>query len=142
MIHPTSFVGEGCDLPPDADIREFCILRGGITVGRNVTIYAYSNIAHGTIIEDHVYIGPGVITTNTKRVWHRRPKMPMHPRKPVTIKYGARIGAGVIILPGVVIGEQSFIGAGSVVTKDTKPFHMYWGNPARDKGRIPDEEIL
>jgi acetyltransferase-like isoleucine patch superfamily enzyme len=142
MIHPTAIVGEECDLHPDVDIREFALLRGHVKVGRNVVIYQFANIAWGTVIEDDVYIGVRVTTTNTKRIWHKRIKMPFPPRQPVTIRRGARIGAGAIILPGVTIGEQCYIGAGSVVTKDTKPFHTYVGNPARDIGLIPENERL
>lgn len=142
MIHPSAVIGEGCNVQWDADIREFALLRGDVTVGMNVVIYQYANVGYGTVIEDHVYIGPGVIITNIKRIWHKRKHMPLPPRQPVTIRRGARIGAGAIILPGVIIGEQSFIGAGAVVTKSTTPFHVYVGNPARDIGRIPKEEEL
>jgi acetyltransferase-like isoleucine patch superfamily enzyme len=142
MIHPSAVIGEGCTLQNDTDIREFALLRGDVYVGKHVVIYQFANIGHGTVIEDDVYIGPGVIVTNTNRIWHKRIKMPLPPRQPVIISRGARIGAGAIILPGVIIGEQSFIGAGAVVTKDTKPFHTYVGNPARDIGLIPENERL
>jgi acetyltransferase-like isoleucine patch superfamily enzyme len=142
MIHQTAIIGEDCSLHPDVDIREYALLRGHVVVGRNVVIYQFANIAWGTVIEDDVYIGVRVTTTNTKRIWHKRIKMPFPLRQPVTIRRGARIGAGAIILPGVIIGEQTFVGAGSVVTKATKPFHVYFGNPARDRGLIPENERL
>ena len=142
MIHPTAIIGEECNLHSDVDIREYALLRGHVTVGKNVVIYQFANIAYGTIIEDDVYIGARVLTTNTKRIWHKRINMPFPPRQPAIIRRGARIGAGAIILPGVIIGEQTFVGAGAVVTKDTKPFHIYVGNPARDIGLIPENERL
>ena len=54
-----------------------------------------------------------------------------------TIRRGARVGGGVILCPGVEIGEEAFIGAGAVVTKDVPPRKIVYGNPARVHGDVP-----
>ena len=53
-----------------------------------------------------------------------------------TIRRGARVGGGVILCPGVEIGEEAFIGAGAVVTKDVPPRKIVYGNPARVHGDV------
>lgn len=58
------------------------------------------------------------------------------------IKRAARISAGVIIFPGIEIGENSFIGAGSVVTKNIPKEEIWFGTPAKKMGDVPKEEIL
>jgi len=141
-IHPTAIIGARVVIGDGTSIREYVVIYDDCKIGKNCSINLHAHLTIGTIVGDHVFIGPGVITTNTKRIWHKRQHMQLPLRQPPIIGRGARIGAGAIILPGVVIGEQCFVGAGSVVTKDTKPFHQYVGSPARDVGRIPEDEIL
>lgn len=80
---------------------------------------------NGVELEDDVFIGPGVITTNDKSL-----KEPFEISKTL-FKKGCKIGAGAIIVCGVTIGENSIVGAGAVVTKDVKPGEIVIGNPAR-----------
>ena len=123
-------------------IGHHCVFEGDIVIGEDCLIQPQCNITAGTIIEDKVFIGQGVITGNDKRMVHlRRDKVPFEQEPPI-FRSGCRIGMGSVILPGVVIGTQCFIAAGSVVTKDTEPFSLYKGNPARKVGMIPDEERL
>ncbi len=78
-------------------------------------------------IEDDVFIGPNVTFTNDK---YPRSKGEWKLLKTV-VKKGASIGAGSVILPGITIGENAMVGAGSVVTKDVPPNAVVAGNPAR-----------
>ena len=97
-------------------------------IGNNVKLHAMVYIAQFTVIEDNVFLAPGVTTANV-----------LHPGCPdapeclhgPTIKKGAQIGINAAILPLVVIGENSLIGAGSVVTKDIPPGVVAYGNPAQ-----------
>lgn len=61
--------------------------------------------------------------------------------RPVHICRRVWIGAGATILPGVTVGENSVVGAGSVVTHDVEPNTIVAGNPARLIRRLSDEEI-
>jgi acetyltransferase-like isoleucine patch superfamily enzyme len=97
-------------------------------IGNNVKVHAKVYVAQFTVIEDDVFLAPGVTTANI-----------LHPGCPdaaeclhgPTIKTGAQIGINATILPLVVIGENSLIGAGSVVTKDIPPGVVAYGNPAQ-----------
>ncbi|OGO31584.1 MAG: hypothetical protein A2Z29_02850 [Chloroflexi bacterium RBG_16_56_11] len=100
----------------------------GCRIGNNVKIHNKVYVAQFTVIEDEVFIAPGVTLAND-----------MHPGCPDShecmegphIKRGAQIGINSTLLPRVVIGEFSVIGAGSVVTKDIPPRVVAYGNPAK-----------
>ena len=119
MIHPDAIIGEGCK------IHALVWIGGGVRIGNNVKIEAFSFIPPGTVIEDDVFIGPRVTILNDK-----------HPPSggkwsPVIIRRGAVLGGGAIILPGVEIGAYAVVGAGAVVTKSVFGRTTVVGNPAR-----------
>lgn len=96
----------------------------GCRIGNRVKIHANGYVAQYTVIEDDVFIAPGTIFANDKYPVSSELQGPQ-------IKKGARIGVNVTILPGVIIGENALVGAGSVVTKDVPPGSVVAGNPAR-----------
>ncbi len=99
-------------------------------IGDNVTIMPYFKCmsAGNVIIEDNVNIAFNVSVVTNNHDFYDRPVLTV---KNVHIKKGAWIGAGAIILPGVTIGENAIVGAGSVVTKDVPNNTVWVGNPAR-----------
>jgi UDP-2-acetamido-3-amino-2,3-dideoxy-glucuronate N-acetyltransferase len=124
----------------NSKIGDNCIIGEGVYIGPNVTIgnnckiQNHSLIYEGVEIEDEVFIGPNVITTND-----------MFPRavgdwtdrfRKTLIKKGASICANSTIICGVVIGENSMIGAGSLVSKNIKDNFLAYGNPARHIRKI------
>jgi acetyltransferase-like isoleucine patch superfamily enzyme len=115
------------------------VIDGNTRIGNNVSIQTGVYIPINTIIEDDVFIGPHAILTNDKYMINPQ----IYPKKPELkgpiIRKGARIGAGAIILPGIEIGENSIVGAGSVVTKNVPPYSVVVGNPAR---RIKDSRQI
>ncbi len=108
--------------------------------GKHVTINAQCHMTQGIIVEDEVFFGPGVVTMNTRHICYGR-KIPKVYTPPL-IKRAARIGAGVLILPGVVIGANAMVAAGAVVTKDVPDRVIVMGVPARVVGEVPESEIL
>lgn len=100
--------------------------------GKNVFVnFGCSFMDRGGItIEDNVLIGPGVklITENHEVEPELRRNVYS---KPIVIKKGAWIGAGAIILPGVTVGNNAIVGAGSVVTKDVLDNSVVAGNSAK-----------
>jgi len=100
----------------------------GCRIGDRVKIHTLVYVAQFTILENDVFLAPGVIIANDPHPGCPRSRDCM--RGP-TIKRAAQIGINVTILPFVTIGEEALIGAGSVVTKDIPPRMVACGNPAR-----------
>jgi UDP-2-acetamido-3-amino-2,3-dideoxy-glucuronate N-acetyltransferase len=117
----------GCRIGENTKIDAFVYVEEGVTIGDNCKVRPFVFIPTGVTIEDNVFIAPNVSFTNDK-----------YPRTqgewkllPTRVKKFASIGAGSIINPGVTIGENALIGAGSVVTKDVPNNAVALGNPAR-----------
>lgn len=104
----------------------------GCRIGNNVRIHTNVYIAQFTVLEDDVFLAPGVSIANDPRPLCAACTQQHGP----IIRQGARIGVNVTILPGVEIGTQALIGAGSVVTRDVPPGAVVYGNPARVHGDI------
>jgi len=102
---------------------------GDAEIGCHCKIEAYVFVAPGTIIEDHVFIGPHASIQNDKYPNLLKPEWTPNP---VRIKRAAVIGGSAVVLAGVTIGEKALVGAGSVVTKDVAPGSRVRGNPARE----------
>jgi acetyltransferase-like isoleucine patch superfamily enzyme len=99
----------------------------GCRIGNNVRIHTNVYIAQFTVLEDDVFLAPGVSIANDPRPLCASCTQQHGP----IIRRGVRIGVNVTILPGVEIGEQALIGAGSVVTHDVPPQAVVYGNPAQ-----------
>jgi acetyltransferase-like isoleucine patch superfamily enzyme len=81
-----------------------------------------------------------VVTTNDNFMGRTEQRLAL--MKGPTIRRGARIGGGAILCPGIEVGEEAFVGAGAVVTKDVPPRALVVGSPARILREVPDEELL
>jgi len=102
----------------------------GNKIGNNVKIHSNCIIGEFVVIEDYAWIGPSVITLATLHPpCPRYEECAMH--DPIVIKKNAKIGGNVTLTPGVIIGENSLIGAGSVVTHNILPNSVAVGNPAK-----------
>jgi len=113
-------------------------------IGNNVLIHTQCHITTGIIIEDWVFIAPEFVGANDFHILHGRRNIERFVPKAPHIKFGSRIAVNVTILPGVVIGRESLIGASSLVTKDVPDFSIAYGVPAKiaktveDKWRLPE----
>jgi len=135
-----SVLRKGGTIGQNCDIRHWVYIDKNVTIGNNVKIFHHVSIASGTIIEDDVFIAPGVLILNTNKISHGRKYSP--DLSPSVIKRGVRIGAGAIIMPGVIVGENAQIGAGAVVTKDVLPNVIVVGNPAKYLKDVSIEELI
>jgi acetyltransferase-like isoleucine patch superfamily enzyme len=124
----------------DVVIGRGSLVENDTTIGAMTKIQAEAYITAYSTLEEHVFIAPCVVTTNDEfmgRTERRKALM-----KGPTIRRGARIGGGAILLPGVEIGEEAFVGAGAVVTKPVEPRMLVVGNPARVMRPVAEDELL
>lgn len=126
----------GCTIGENVTIGPFVEIQKGVKIGKNVKIQSHTFICTGVTIEDNCFIGHNVIFINDKYPASVNPDGSMQKEGdwkliPTLVKKGASLGSGSIILCGVTIGENSIIGAGSVVTKDVPPNTIWAGVPAR-----------
>jgi len=135
LIRANSILGRGCRIGSYVDIE------GDVVIGNYVSLQSGCYITRGVVIEDDVFCGPRVITMNDKRIVHRRPALIFDRRAP-RIQRAARVGGGSVLLPGITVGENALVGAGSVVTRDVPDGAIVAGNPARVVGEVRSEERI
>jgi acetyltransferase-like isoleucine patch superfamily enzyme len=132
-------VRENAMLGEDCNVGKGVYIDFGVHIGRAVKIQNRASVYHGTTIEDGVFIGPHVVFTNDLRPRAITPDGELKTDDDwevveTTVQYGASIGAGSIILPGLQIGRFALVGAGSVVTRSVQDHAIVIGNPARPIG--------
>lgn len=139
VLYGRTVIGPHFHAGHNALVREFNVIGAHVSIGSGTCIEPGNKIGdhvriHGncfivrSIIEDHVFIGPNVVFTDDPH-----PMCPDYKEcstGPI-IRAHASIGAGSVILPGVMIGKGALVGAGSVVTKDVPDYEVWAGNPAR-----------
>ncbi|MDD4856908.1 MAG: acyltransferase [Candidatus Krumholzibacteria bacterium] len=107
----------------------------GCRIGMRVKIHCHVYVAQFTVIEDDVFLAPGVKIAND---YHPGCPDSKECMKGPTLKKGCRIGVNVTLLPYVTVGEGTLVGSGSVVTKDLPPGVVAYGNPARVHGTLEE----
>lgn len=144
-------IGRGSIVGDQAFVRERAVIGAGTVVGRasgvdndvligdRVRIQSQCYVTAYSVIEDDVFFGPCAMTTNDDT-------MARHPKgmalRGAILRRACRIGGGAVLVPGVEIGEEAFVAAGSVVTADVPPRKVVMGVPARLVRDVPDEDLL
>ncbi len=140
IVGDQACVRERVTLGDDVVVGRGSLIENDTEVGALTRIQADAYITAYSTLEDAVFIAPRVVTTNDNfmgRTERRHVSI-----KGPTIRRGARIGGGAILCPGVEVGEDAFVGAGAVVTKDVPARTIVYGNPAKPIRAVPDDELL
>jgi acetyltransferase-like isoleucine patch superfamily enzyme len=140
IVGDQACVRERCTIGDDVVIGRGSLVENDTSVGALTKIQAQAYITAYSLLEDNVFIAPCVITTNDNfmgRTERRHEQI-----KGPTIRRGARIGGGAVLLPGIEIGEEAFVGAGAVVVRNVAPRALVVGNPARQIREVPADELL
>lgn len=142
-------IGAGAIVGDQAYVRERAVIGAGTVVGRGtcvdndvvvgarVRIQSQVYLTAYSVVEDDVFVGPCAMTTNDQTM-----ARPGDDLRGVTLRRGCRIGGGAVLLPGVEIGEEGFVAAGSVVTRDVAAGMLVMGSPARVVREVPPAEHL
>jgi len=140
ILGDQSCVRERVAIGDDVVIGRGSLIENDTTIGAMTKIQADAYITAYSTLEEHVFIAPCVVTTNDN--WMGRTEKRFGNIKGPTIRRGARIGGGAILCPAIEIGEDAFVGAGAVVTKDVPPRVVVVGSPARVLRDVPEDELL
>ena len=146
-----AWVGAGAVVGDQAHVRERATIGAQSVVGRgsavdnDVTIGARVRIQTGcyitafSTIEDDVFVAPGVTLTNDNTMGRHGSE---HEMRGATLRRACRVGGGAVICPGVEVGEEAFVAAGSVVVADVPARAVVMGVPARQVREVGDEDLL
>jgi acetyltransferase-like isoleucine patch superfamily enzyme len=152
LVYRGTTLGPGCILGDYAGVRERCVLGERVVVGRGSVVENDTTIGDETKIQTNVYItaymtieercfiAPCVQTTNDNFMGRTEKRHAL--MKGATIRRGARVGGGVVLCPGIEVGEEAFVAAGAVVTKDAPARKVLMGVPARVVRDVYEDELL
>jgi len=140
LIGDGACIREGVVIGDKTVVGAHSIVENNTTIGSNVRIQANAYITAYCKIEDFVFIAPCVQTSNDN-LMARTPEQ-FTKQNGCTIKRGARIGVGTTILPNITVGENSFVAAGSLLTRDVPPRMYTKGRPAKPYKPVPKEEWI
>jgi acetyltransferase-like isoleucine patch superfamily enzyme len=140
IVGDQACVRERCTIGDDVVIGRGSLVENDTAVGALTKIQAHAYITAYSLLEDNVFIAPCVVTTNDNFMGRTEKRHDLV--KGPTIRRGARIGGGAVLLPGIEIGEEAFVGAGAVVLKDVPARALVVGSPARQIREVPEDELL
>jgi len=154
VLYAGARIGAGSIIGDQAHVRERSVIGERVVVGRGSTVDFDTTVGDRvsiqtlvyltalSVVEDDVFIGPGVTTTNDDTMGrHGRAGSDSRLAGPV-LRRACRIGGGAVLTPGVEIGAEAFVAAGAVVTGDVEPRAVVMGVPARIVRRVGDEDLL
>ena len=144
-------IGAGAVVGDQAHVRERALVGEGsvvgrgsaidndVTIGASVRIQTNCYITGFSTLENDVFVGPGVTLTNDDTMTRHGPEYRL---RGATLRRACRVGGGVVICPGVEVGEEAFIAAGAVVVGDVPERAVMMGVPARQVREVPDEDLI
>jgi acetyltransferase-like isoleucine patch superfamily enzyme len=140
ILGDQSCVRERVTIGDDVVVGRGSLVENDSTIGARTRIQADAYVTAYSTLEEDVFVAPCVVTTNDNYMGRTEKRLGL--LKGPTIRRGARVGGGAVLCPGVEIGEEAFVGAGAVVTKDVPPRVVVVGSPARVLRDVPGEELL
>ena len=140
ILGDQSCVRERVTIADDVVVGRGSLVENDTTIGARTKIQADAYVTAYSMLEEDVFIAPCVVTTNDNFMGRTERRHAL--RRGPTIRRGARVGSGAVLCPGVEVGEEAFVGAGAVVTKDVPPRAVVVGNPARVLREVAEDELL
>ena len=139
IVGDQTYVRERASIGERSVIGRGSVLDNDVTVGARVRMQTNVYLTAFSTVEDDVFVGPCAITTNDNTMGRHGPETPA---RGATLRRACRIGGGVVLTPGVVVGEEAFVAAGAVVTRDVPARTVVMGVPARVVREVSVEDRL
>jgi UDP-2-acetamido-3-amino-2,3-dideoxy-glucuronate N-acetyltransferase len=139
ILGEQAFVRERAALGAGTVLGRGSVADNDVTVGSRARIQTNVYLTAFSLVEDDVFIGPGVVTTNDNTMGRHGAETPL--AGPV-LRRACRIGGGAVLAPGIEIGAEAYVAAGAVVVGDVPPRAVVMGVPAQVVREVPDEDLL
>jgi acetyltransferase-like isoleucine patch superfamily enzyme len=139
ILGDQSFVRERTRIGQGSVIGRGSVVDNDVIVGARVKVQTSVYLTAFTEIEDDVFVGPGATTTNDDTMARHDDETPL---RGATLRRACRVGGGTVLTPGVEIGEEAFIAAGAVVTRDVPARAVAMGVPARVVREVGEQDLL
>jgi acetyltransferase-like isoleucine patch superfamily enzyme len=139
IVGDQAFVRERSSIGAGSVIGRGSVVDNDVVVGARVRVQTNVYLTAFTLIEDDVFVGPGALTTNDDTMARHGDETPV---RGATLRRACRVGGGAVLTPGVEIGEEAFVAAGAVVTRDVPARAVVMGVPARVVREVGEEDLL
>lgn len=139
ILGDQSYVRERSSIGPKSVIGRGSVVDNDVLVGARVKVQTNVYLTAFTVIEDDVFVGPGATTTNDDTMARHGEELQL---RGATLRRACRVGGGVVLTPGVEVGEEAFVAAGAVVTRDVPARAVVMGVPARVVREVGEQDLL
>jgi acetyltransferase-like isoleucine patch superfamily enzyme len=139
ILGDQSYVRERSTVGPDTLIGRGSVIDNDVRVGARVSIQTNVYLTAHSVVEDDVFVGPCAVSTNDDTMSRHGSD---HTPRGALLRRACRVGGGVVLVPGVEIGEEAYVAAGAVVTRDVPPHAVVMGVPALVARKVPDKDLI
>jgi acetyltransferase-like isoleucine patch superfamily enzyme len=139
ILGDQSYVRERSSVGAKSVIGRGSVVDNDVRVGARVKVQTNVYLTAFSVIEDDVFVGPGAITTNDDTMSRHGSETPL---RGATLRRACRVGGGAVLTPGVEIGEEAFVAAGAIVTRDVPARAVVMGVPARVVREVGEQDLL
>ena len=139
IIGDQSYVRERSRIGPGSVIGRGSVVDNDVAIGARVRVQTNVYLTAFTVIEDDVFVGPCAMTTNDDTMSRHGPDMQL---RGATLRRACRVGGAAVLTPGVEIGEEAFVAAGAIVTKNVPARTVVMGTPARFTREVGEDDLL